>query len=92
MEIELNHDAFVWQLTMAVHMALRATKGDENPRLEVAESRLHLIGVRTGSFRPIGRVFDRAGGHLGGPAGWKARLQARFPATHEGPRHVQREL
>jgi hypothetical protein len=38
-------------------MALRATKGDENPLLGVAESGLHLIGVRAGLFDLIGRGF-----------------------------------
>jgi hypothetical protein len=56
MEIELNHDAFVWQPILAIRMALRATKGDEN--------RLHQPGTGL-----IGSVFDRAGGLESPPAG-----------------------
>jgi hypothetical protein len=57
----LGRNAVVRQAILAAG-ELCASKGDENPRLGVAECRPHLIGIRAGLFDLIGRVFDRAGG------------------------------
>ena len=64
----------VWQPILAVLMALRATKGDESPLLEVTESWLHLTGVRAGLFDRLGGAFDRAGSLLGRPCANSVRV------------------
>jgi hypothetical protein len=56
MRWKLSYDAFVWLPILAVRMALRSSKEDEN--------RLHQPGTGL-----IGSVFDRAGGLESPPAG-----------------------
>ena len=80
----------MWQPILAVGMALRATKGDENPRFEVAESRLHLMGVRAGGFSTVQASFQPHArspspgipNQLVGRTPWSAR-DALVPLVHE---------
>ena len=72
----MSRKAVVWQAILAVLMALRATKGDENPQRPDGIRPQDAILPHKLCRRPV--VFDRAGGLSARPAAWKGRLQARL--------------